>query len=319
MSPNTNETSYSRQQTLLRCPKKYEYQYEKRIRPKKTDTRFLLGRAVHCFLEHYYAALAESDNRERAYRLGREALENYLQTNFPQDDEGFTQADLAKGMVKHYHLWATQEDKFHVLGTEVPFEIDIYGTTFKGIMDVIVQVGDKLWVMEHKTAAQLTASHTILDKQISVYVMAGRELGLPMEGALYNILRKAVPKKPSLLKSGKLSKALDNNITYESYVEAIEEVGHDPAYYEDVLTKLKERRNTFFYREFVPRTQAAAEQVWEEIRKTEALRQALVGAKIFPRNITRDCSWDCPYYDLCLAEMEGSDVDWILQEKYCID
>src|SRR5690606_21933561 len=110
-----------------------------------------------------------------------------------------------------------------------------------------------------------------------------------------------------------------NNITYEAYVGALEEGGHDPAFYENGGNKIKKRRNTFFFREVVPSSQAAAEQDWGEKRKTEALRKALGGAKIFPRNITRDCSWDCPYYDLCLAEMEGSDVDWILQEKYCID
>lgn len=315
-----SQTSYSQQQTLLRCPKKYEYQYEKRIRPKKTDARFLLGRAVHCFLEHYYAALAEQpQNRDSAYQLGRNALEAYLQHNFPQDDESFAQAELAKGMIEHYHQWASEHDRFTVLGTEIPFALDIDGTEFRGYMDVLVQVGDKIWVMEHKTASQINVRHTLLDKQISVYVMAGRALDIPIEGAIYNVLRKAVPKAPRQLKNGKLSKSLDNNITYESYLAAIHELGHDPAYYQDVLDELKERPNTFFHREFIPRTADAVRQVWEDIRKTEALKQALAGANIFPRNTTKDCNWDCPYYDLCLAELEGADVDLIFQEKYYID
>src|SRR5690606_16827327 len=122
-----------------------------------------------------------------------------------------------------------------------------------------------------------------------------------------------LPKAPKRLKTGRLSTALDSNITYESYLAAIEEIGHSPDMYKEVLDELRHRPNTFFYREFVPRTDTAVEQVWEDIRKTEALKQALVAEKIFPRNTTRDCSWDCPYYDLCVAELEGSDVDLIFQ------
>jgi hypothetical protein len=34
------------------------------------------------------------------------------------------------------------------------------------------------------------------------------------------------------------------------------------------------------------------------------------------RNITTDCQWDCQYKDLCLAEIDGSDAQWLRDELY---
>lgn len=304
------ETSYSQQRTLLRCPKKFEYQYIRRLRPKQEEARFLLGRAVHKFLEVYY-----EDGYDTAYKT----FKDYVQQNFPQTEEAHEQADLAEGMIKHYAKWAEQNDNFTVLGTEVPFELDINGTKFRGIIDGIVQIGKEIWAMEHKTANQINTRHTLIDKQISTYVMVGRELGIPITGVIYNTLRKALPQKPRVLKNGRLSTSLNNNITYSSYIDAIEELGHTPEMYQDVLDELKARENTFFHREFVPRTEASSEETWDDIRKTEALKQALVGANIFPRNDTRDCVWDCPFVDLCLAELEGNDIEMLINDKFIID
>lgn len=313
-------TSYSQQKTILRCPKKFEYQYVRKLKPKKTEARFLLGRAVHTFLEHYYRCQVSNPDKDKAFEAGFKAFEEYVQQNFPQDDESFEQADLAEGMIRHYHRWAIKEDDFVVLEAEIPFELKLdEHTTHRGVIDVLVQNGDGLWIMEHKTASQINTSHTLLDQQISTYVMACKQFDIDLKGVIYNTLRKAVPKKPKVLKSGQLSRSLDNNITYESYLEAIQELGQDPSEYQDVLNELQNRPNTFFHREYVVRTDHAIQEAWKDIQKAEALKQALVGANVFPRNATRDCTWDCPYYELCLAELEGNDVEMLLAEKFVID
>lgn len=311
-------TSVTRQRTLLRCPKKYEYHYIRRIRPRREDDRFLLGRAVHVFLEHYYGAQLDNiATKDEAFQYAFGKFREYVTQNFPTDDQAFEQADLAEGMIKHYHSWAKIHDNFTVVGTEIPFEVPVLqSTNLVGIFDGIVEMGGKYWILEHKTASQINTRHVLRDKQVSMYVSAARMLGIPVEGVIYNTLRKGLPQKPALLKKGGLSRSLSNNITYESYLEAIEEHGLSPEDYQEQLNVLKERENPFFHREFVPRTEGNDDQVWEDVQKTEELRAILVKNNIFPRNDTKDCAWDCPYAELCLAEFEGHDTEQLFIDKY---
>lgn len=312
------QTSVSQQRALLRCPKRFEYRYIRQLRPRRDDARFLLGRAVHHFLEIYYGSLVKHPNKENAERVAWAAFERHVQDNFPEDDEAHAQADLAEGMLRNYCRWARDNDNFVVLGTEVPFEVDVSGVNFRGIFDSIIEIGNEYWIMEHKTATQIKTEHTLRDRQISAYVWAARELGLPVKGVLYNTLKKAVPQKPRILKSGKLSKSLHQNLTYASYLEAIHEQNQDPEGYSDILEQLAQRENPFFHREFVPRTPEAAYAILKDIEQTEVLKQALVTANVFPRNDTRDCAWDCPFNELCLAELEGRDTQSLLETNYKI-
>ena len=317
------QTSYSQQKTLLRCPKRYEYHYIRKLRPKRDDNRFLLGRAVHKFLEDYYSAQIVKDgilpaSKEQAFATGFQTFKQYVEEHFPDDEEAFQQADLAENIIKNYHDWAKENDDFSVLGTEVPFEFEVANAKFRGVFDGIVERGGKYWILEHKTATQIKTEHTLRDKQISVYVLAAQTLGVPVSGVIYNTLKKAVPQKPKILKSGKLSKSLGQNITYESYLQAIHELGQSPSLYEDVLSQLRERENPFFHRESVTRTEETAKAVLKDIEQTEKLKQGIVQAGYFPRNDTKDCAWDCPFSELCLAELEGADTRPLLADKYKI-
>jgi hypothetical protein len=60
-------------------------------------------------------------------------------------------------------------------------------------------------------------------------------------------------------------------------------------------------------------------QVATTIRKMRRF-MAKYGDKVHPydnpiyRNITKDCSWDCPVKDICKAGMDGSDVTYLENE-----
>src|SRR5690625_1434726 len=317
-------TSYSRQRTLLRCPKRFEYNYVKNIRRIIDEDKFLFGSAVHEFLDAYYGSMvnavslsAKSFNRTHSYAIGKKAFRDYIQNNFPDTDEANEQAILAEKVIENYHDWSAKNDDFIVLGTEVEFDVDLgSGRLFRGFFDMVVQINDKIWVMEHKTANRIQTEHIERDSQVSSYIWAARKKGIPLEGVIYNTLRKAVPEKPRLLKNGTLSKARHQNVTYETYLEAIHENGMDEEDYEDILEHLKGLENPFFSREYTTRTETAIENTELDILQTEDLKHALLKANVFPRNITRDCSWDCPFAELCLLDMEGSDTEHLFIDKY---
>jgi hypothetical protein len=289
----------------------------RKIRPKRDDNKFLFGRAGHKFLEIYYGEQVEG-TREIAYKAAFRAFQSYVQEHFPKDEEAFAQAELAEKVIKHYHQWAFQNDHFRVLGTEIPYQLNVANSTLEGFWDGIIELGGKYWIMEHKFVRQIKTEHTLRDKQISIYVLAARKLGIPVEGVMYNTIKKAVPEKPKVLKSGKLSKAKNANITYDSYLEAIHELGHGPEGYQDVLDELKELENPFFFREWVPRTVENSREALKDVQQTEALKYALIQNGLFPRNDTKDCNWDCPFNELCLAELEGNDTTLLFQNKYKI-
>src|SRR5690606_36754669 len=89
-------TSYSHQKTIFRCPKRYEYYYIKKLRPKTADDEFLFGRAVHHFLEMYYQAhVNDAHTQDEAFELGYQSFQEYIQNYFPDSDETHEQANLA--------------------------------------------------------------------------------------------------------------------------------------------------------------------------------------------------------------------------------
>lgn len=231
-------TSYSRQKTLQRCPKKFEYQYVQDLAPKREKDAFLLGKAVHHFLEIYYRTQINQD-QDTAYQKAQEAYDEYAQIHFPDDEKALEQYELGKEMLRHYHSWAKENDQFRVIETEIQYELKIADSLDRGIWDGLVEMNGKYWILEHKTYKQIKTNHTLHDAQISKYFLVAEKNNIPVEGVIYNILKKAVPQKPRLLKNGKLSKSLSKNMTYDSYLAAIHEHGHQPEGYQDVLEKLK--------------------------------------------------------------------------------
>lgn len=183
---------------------------------------------------------------------------------------------------------------------------------------------------EHKTAAAVSLNHLPLDDQAGSYwAIASQELeasGLirPKEriaGIQYNFLRKAKPDpRPRNADGHYLNKA-----TKQDAIDALTAAGvlFDAkasgeklmAFAAEKLVKVegqisKVQPQPLFVREFVTRT---AKQRAQQIRriKDEALHMAYVREGYLPltKNSTRDCNWDCDFYELCLLDESGGDVD----------
>lgn len=312
-------SSYSTQRTFLRCPKKFEYTYLQRLRPVQTDSRFLLGSAVHSFLEIYYRSIAQGATREDAYEAGLLSLQEYLQEHMPQSDRDEDMVQLATGMVKHYHAYATEHDRFTPLETEVPWKVNLAnGDTLMGKFDGLVLEGNEIWILEHKTAATINTSHVSRDKQVSVYCLIAQTSGIPVAGVIYNTLRKALPAAPKPLKKGGLSRSLGPNLTYASYIQAIRENGLRLEDYAEELAVLKERENTFFDRQYVRRPEGSLETVANDLLATQLSMAAYAKIKWYPRNDTKDCSWDCPFVELCQLELDGGDATHLRETAFTV-
>jgi hypothetical protein len=125
------------------------------------------------------------------------------------------------------------------------------------------------------------------------------QFGMPV-GVYYNVIRKAVPKVPALLKDGKTSRDIRCDTTAEVYERTLRERGQDPAEYADVLEALKAKGDTFHFREAVYRNATELAEIGQRIH--EGTRY-LAGHHQF-KFPERSCTWECAFFPYCLEPSE---------------
>lgn len=207
---------------------------------------------------------------------------------------------------------------------------------YKGTWDGVYRDLDdgKVKLLETKTAAQISTSHLTLDDQAGSYwAIAGHALraeGLlgPKErihGITYNFLRKGKPDERPKDAEGYAC----NKPVKADYAAALEERGItvNPKDKLETLadvtrnlgiTVLGERSKNqpppLFIREQVWRT---APERTSQLRKIQdegvAMQAYRDGTLPLIKNPTRDCSWDCKFFQMC--ELQDRGGDWQIFKK----
>jgi len=213
-------------------------------------------------------------------------------------------------------------------------DIPVY---YGGRIDLIVEdiYGD-LWIWDHKTCKTFGDwSKLQLDTQVGSYIWALKQLvpnlNKHVRGVIYNGLKKAVPKAPEVLQKGGLSVNKNQATTYEVYLQALLDYGlatikpdgnvsTEPKY-QEMLSYLASQDEVteysittkFFKRQKVKRSPAEIENIGQAIYM-EAVD--MIQTEFFYPNPTRDCSWDCDFYDVCVGMNNNEDVAWMLDSMY---
>lgn len=213
--------SHSEISTYLDCQKKWDLQYNKGLRFDNIHTRF--GSMGHNVLETRIIP-DEILYPELKEEFGISSWCRYFEPIFKEIDEYF----------KDYELIYTE----HRVENEV----------LKGVIDCV-------W--KHKTTGRYLITDykfsntdkgqedVLLDEQMYIYaVLLALELEISLEQIDIGYIN--IPKKemdnPRVLKSGQLSKDKAQNVTYEKYVDTINELGLNIADYEDFLAEIKGRK-----------------------------------------------------------------------------
>jgi hypothetical protein len=216
-------------------------------------------------------------------------------------------------------------DKLSALYVEQPFKVEIPGTLreyFVGTWDAIVEdaATGELWIVEHKS---FTKKPNLTDlqfsPQFSAYVWAAKEVfGNRVAGVLYDGIAKKVPTGPELLKSGKLSRAFNDSTDYMTYIDALNFYGLDFDDYADILARFKDRddrpENPYWTRYQIRLTDTQVKNTAGMIDAAhyEMTREHLL---IYPTFRYEGC-FDCQVRDLCHAEQNGEDVQWLKDNLY---
>lgn len=322
----------SERKDFKRCRQLWDFRSPNRMfyEPNREDRNLRFGTAIHAGLETYYQPTTWGGDRGAVEALCLIAFTDaYPYDGIEGDAEGTAawEADLSLGaaMLRGYYKWAHKLDNFTPLAVEQKFEIELavpnWGPTewndvfYAGKLDALVQDehGD-YWIIDHKSAARFDdAEFLVMDEQVTSYCWAMQHvLNIPIAGFIYNELRKDAPHPPEVLKNGMLSKNKNQNTTYELYLDKIKELGHSPTLYSDMLEHLSNQGNKFFRRTYVRRSPRELELAGERIAIEAA--DMLNAPSIYP-NPDRHCTW-CSFKTPCLARMDGSDPDWILEGNY---
>ena len=185
----------------------------------------------------------------------------------------------------------------------------IVPVNYHGTMDRIVcDKYGRYWILDYKTAKGADTNKLDTDDQISAYLWAFEKwFGIQPYGFIYLQLTKEAVQEPRRLKNGELSVDKKQKTTYSLLKqEIINDYGTVNAAPDKLIQFLNHMASIespegdrFIRWDFVKRTP-------EQIESTEKhilgeLRQMLWRDLYCYPSPTRDCIWDCPCRDLCLA------------------
>jgi CRISPR/Cas system-associated exonuclease Cas4 (RecB family) len=236
---------------------------------------------------------------------------------------------LVKGLLEHYLIWQKTNktflaDHFWDFTPERPFSVPFFNPTKRvqvrltGTYDGIIKYkGDRFgsegyFLKEYKTCRSIPErlKQLELDDQPKLYLLAAREAtGLNIQGVVYTLVRKSLPKTPELLKSGVLSKSIKNgeyfNTSAEWYLQTIRTVHPDwtnaqiTEEYGEVLQKLLTNPNNYFERTIIRYSEEQLNAFSKELKAIvkEMLRPSVL---IYP-SPSHACNY-CNFRSPCLAE-----------------
>lgn len=278
---------------------------------------FFLGSGVHAALEAYYE---HGVNPVAAFKLWYWwRLQRYkgdgISLNVERRLAYAEQAKLGVGMLEHYRsTYPLEKEEFELVLAESHFTVPIRTLTGRrsahyyaaGTFDgVVVDKNGRYWLLEHKTYKSVRGEEQFeLSDQAKMYTYAAREqYDLPVQGVVYNVLRKKIPVKPKELQRGGLSKNKSIDTTAEVYRAEIKRLGYVPSDYADILGVLQERGNTFFHR-YQVRKSAAEMSVFRRLLYITAREMNRPNLVLYPCNDDWQCR-NCWFREPCVLEQGG--------------
>lgn len=338
----------SERRAFKRCPQRWWWEYREGLRSTEVHRAYWFGIGIHMALAHYYGNVGYKRNMDfidvwEDY-ADNDEISRVLKAapdGFSEDESWVDAKVLGTTMLRGYHDLYQGDPDWDVVYVEKPFEIGIPDPRGpEGLEDVVVfnSTFDGVYrsksrkvfrLMEHKTAKAIQTGHLPLDDQGGSY-WAVASIVLRHEGILtakqsidgieYNFLRKGLPDARPKDRDGYGT----NKPKKEHYLAALNGVTRTPASMTLAalaevaanagITVLGDRSLTqppaLFERVAVSRTREERKTQIDRIAAEGlAMEQFRSGALPLYKNPTRDCEWDCSFFNMCQLHDQGSDYE----------
>lgn len=308
----TINISQSKVKTWRQCRRQYHFKFVQMLRKKKVKRPFTFGRIVHEMIE------AQAEGDDPFEHLDKLELDKGAYFRREIEMYGNIIEDIRDIMTEYFDYWG---DSLVYLrknkrSSEHEFRIELMkGLWFTGRIDAVGTAKKMRWVVEHKSFSRMpNDDERWRSVQASVYFRALQIMGFPeCDGVLWDYIGSKPPMTPEMLKNGKMSQKKLHTlpITLNRFIT---ENNLKKADYREYLKTAAERRSDYFIRWFNPVKRDVVQSVWDDFLET-AIEMAELHGKSKARNIGRHCSW-CDYEGPCRAEMQGSDVDFLISREY---
>lgn len=173
------------------CPRKYYWQMERGVRPRKGSTALRYGTVWHTILESHYEG---KSFEEIVWDAGKSWQEESMDQWFEDDYRTLTSAFDAYTLYKSHFEY--DESSLKILHTERLFDIslghirDDVELRFTGKIDAEVEMDGMRWIFENKTTGQYMptqANRLHRDPQIIGYSYAGQIQDTGIAGCIINL------------------------------------------------------------------------------------------------------------------------------------
>ena len=318
--------------TFKRCRRKWAWSsgLRQNLRIKDTPSYFWIGTGGHFALEdfHGYNHFGHPVEAFNGYVTATRAFARKNGWGLPDDWE--EQQTLGQGILEYYLKWLEHREAHPTVWldgepqVEIRCEVPLLNITpppgydvvvYQLTLDRLVEIAGEYWITDYKFFKQFKQDGLDLDPQMGAYIWGASTIfEKPISGAIFHEFRKAVPKEPKVLSTGRLSHSKTQGTTHRMYREALIQmygkVDGAPRANVDCLNLLAmqesaERDN--YIKRTTTRRNIYQQQAMGSLILMEAEDMCDPDLPLYP-NPTRDCSWDCSLRDICL--MVDRDDDW---------
>lgn len=284
------------------------------------------GQLVHAGLEAYYRGEDPLNAAQDFVEAQFDEFDRELPYWRDRYNEFVTTAELSLSVLHNYTIFDENKPVVpggDVVGVERSIRLPIPGTdhVLSGRLDLIVTRGDRLWIVDHKTMGSISSPAGLdVDEQMTAYAyMAWKTFDVIPSGIIYNMVARAVPAEPRVLKDGDLSRDITQSTVYDLYLAALQEKGRDPNDYAKVLNHLhRQGWDRFFLRAESTRNLKELLAFEKRVRRKALDLQHIVEVPdewAYPSPSSWTCSY-CPFLAVCKSMDDGGDWEYQLTAQF---
>lgn len=275
----------------------------------KDDSKFDNLRTLGLGMLDYYF-------REISPKIDVKILPKFVEKSFatpifgPQGNITYCKCDKCKKKWDN----ASYKDEFNGLPVVLEGKIDLI------LQDVTTQ---KYWLLDWKTTARIPESHgwLELDEQLSMYVWAMREIGLPVAGFMYHEDWKAYPQEPARLDRPYRGRAFSTDkkqpTTFEIASAVFEEednVAFNNGLYDDYLNWLRLEGPKFWNREKIRKTTQELDIIGQQLYEV-AMDIIDPQKRMYISPTKYGCQY-CDFYNVCVGMQQNADYEYTLKSDF---
>ena len=312
--------SHTSIQDFLTCPRKFEWRRVRRIRKHRRAQALRFGDRYHQGLDLLKQGRSLETALAHVWELYRVAPA-YITDLEPWNVERETCLRLLCG----WHHFTTP---LEAIASEVPFEARIRHpktgraadrVRLRGVIDGVVRLADgRIGVLEQKTTSQSIAPHgdfirrLRIDSQVSRYLLAARDVGIPAGVVVYDITRKPSI-RPRRLTKREIATLEANGTYFGQPIETIpaELKRETPEMYGARLSvHICQSPQSYYRRLEIPRLQQdLAEEARELWLQQQAISRARRAGQFFRNTGACTSPYRCEFADLCLAGINPAGLE----------